>query len=175
MDIYLAEVLGKIIDVLRKNKFKSNAIDCSTSMNGTDLTTVPKPVSIIKFEETLNEYVATTPMLQMYKNSTNSIEYYLQVSVFGRDGNELPIVLDESPILTELAIIDNTQFSLTPNVSLTAPRRFFRIGIGEVIYFRDLIKVFLHIFMEIFFSFVVLGFTMDIYEIGSKNVKATAR
>lgn len=144
MDIYLAEALGKIIDVLRKTNFESNAIDCSTSMNnGTDLTTAPKPASIIKFEETLNEYVATSPILQMYKNSSNAIEYYLKVSVFGRDGNEMPIESDESPILTELAMIDNSQFSLTPNVSLTAPRRFFRIGIGQVIYIKNQIHFFI--------------------------------
>lgn len=133
MDIYLAEAFGKIIDVLRKSNFESMAIDCSTAMNGTDLATVSKPASIIKFEETFNEHVATSRLLQMYKNSTNIIEYYLKVSVFGRDGNEMAIVSDESPVLTELAMIDNSEFSLTPNVSLTAPRRFFRIGIGQVI------------------------------------------
>lgn len=176
MDIYLAEALGKIIDVLRKNNFESNAIDCSTSMIGTDRATVSKPASIIKFEETLNEYVATTSMLQMYKNSTNSIEYYLKVSVFGRDGNEMPIVSDESPVLTELAMIDNSQFSLTPNVSLTAPRRFFRIGIGQVIFISEIkSEKILHIFMENIFLCCAAGFTMVIYEIGSKDINATAR
>lgn len=135
MDIYLAEAFGKIIDVMRKQNFELNAIDCLASMNGTDLASVSKPASIVRFEEALNEHVATTPMLRMYENSTTSIEYYVKVSVFGRDGNEMPIVSDESPILTELALIDHSQFSLTPNVSLTAPRRFFRIGIGQVIFF----------------------------------------
>lgn len=137
MDIYLAEAFAKIIDVLRKRNFESNAIDCSTASNGTDLATVSKPASIIKFEEAFNEHVATTRLLQMYKNSTNIIEYYLKVSVFGRDGNEMAIVSDESPVLTELAKIDNSEFILTPNVSLTAPKRFFRIGIGHVTSFKN--------------------------------------
>lgn len=178
MDIYVTEALDKIIDVLHKNNFKTNAIDCSMQMNGTDRATVSKPASIIKFEETLNEYVVTTPMLQMYRNLTNSIEYYLKVSVFGRDGNEMPIVSDESAILTELATIDNSQFSLISNVSLTAPRRFFRIGIGHVIIFISKMNqnFFLHIFMEIlFFFFAMPGTTMDIYEIGSEDVNATPR
>lgn len=176
MDIYLAEAFGKIVDVMRKNNFESNAIDCTTSMNGTDLASVSKPKSIVEFEEALNEHVATTRMLQMYKNSTTTIEYYAKVSVFGRDGNEMPIVSDESPILTELALIDHSQFSLTPNVSLTAPRRFFRIGIGQVIfYFRDYKSEDMSSYFDGISSFAESGFAMVIYEIGSENVNATAR
>lgn len=60
------------------------------------------------------------------------LEYYLKIMVFGRDGNNLPLPVDESPVLTELAMIDNSAFSITPNVTLKAPRRFFRIGVAQV-------------------------------------------
>lgn len=125
-------MLGNVVGLLRANNFALNSFDCSTSSNGTELTTNSKPATITQFESQLNEMVSSNAILQMYKNSTNSIEFYLKVSIFGRDGNELPIPSDESPILTELAMIDNNEFSLTTNVSLKGPRRFFRVGIAWV-------------------------------------------
>lgn len=138
MDVYLKELTSKLIELLRGNNFASNPVDCSTSINGTEPPPTSKSTMITQFEGQLNEMISLSSMLQMYPNSTNRIEFYLKYSVFGRDGNELPLLMDESPVLTELAMIDNAEFNLTPNISLKAPRRFFRIGIAPVRFFEFL-------------------------------------
>lgn len=132
MDVYLKEALGKLTGILRTKNFKLNTFDCSPLINGTDLSTTSNPTTITPFETQLIEMVAASPLLKLYPNSTYQIEYFLKISVFGRDGSTFPLPIDESPVLTELAMIDNAEFNLTPNVSLQAPRRFFRIGVAPV-------------------------------------------
>lgn len=115
------------------DSFKVHALDCSVFTNGsTDLSTVSSNSDPNQFESRLIESVSTSAIVQFYQNSTYNLEYFLKVMVFGRDGNELRMPIDESVVLTELAMIDNSAFKITPNVSLKSPRRFFRIGIAQV-------------------------------------------
>lgn len=119
--------------VLRVDSFKSYSLDCSTFLNGTSELVASFPQNDPNaFETRMTEAFSSAPLIQMYPNSTFKVEYYLKLMVFGRDGNNLLMPPDESPILTELAMIDNTAFNIKPNVSLNAPRRFFRIGVAEV-------------------------------------------
>lgn len=119
--------------VLRADEFKNYSPDCSNLMNGSaELSPTSQNPDPTPFETRLFETAASSPLLQFYKNTTYMLEYYLKIMVFGRDGNNLPLPMDESPALTELAMIDNSAFSITPNVTLKAPRRFFRIGVAQV-------------------------------------------
>lgn len=134
MNSFIYELITKLVPLLRVNNFKSQILDCLVLINGSsDLTSsLSLTLDPNEFETRLVEAVAISPLLQLYRNSTFNLEYYLKVIVFGRDGNELRMPIDESVVLTELAEIDNSAFSITPNVSLKSPRRFFRIGIAQV-------------------------------------------
>lgn len=134
MNSFIYELITKLVPLLRVNNFKSHILDCLVLINGSsDLTSsLSLTLDPNEFETRLVEAVAISPLLQLYRNSTFNLEYYLKVIVFGRDGNELRMPIDESVVLTELAEIDNSAFSITPNVSLKSPRRFFRIGIAQV-------------------------------------------
>lgn len=134
MNSFIYELITKLVTLLRVNNFESHILDCLVPINGSsDLTSsLSMNLNPNKFETRLVEAVAVSPLLQLYRNSTFNLEYYLKVIVFGRDGNEQRMPIDESVVLTELAEIDNTAFSITPNVSLKSPRRFFRIGIAQV-------------------------------------------
>lgn len=115
------------------DNFKSYSLDCSNAFNGTSEVSATFPQNDPNaFETRMTEAFGSTPLIQMRPNSTFKMEYYLKLMVFGRDGNNLLLPSDESPILTELAMIDNMAFNIKPNVSLNAPRRFFRIGVAQV-------------------------------------------
>lgn len=119
--------------ILREDNFKTSVFDCSTLLNGTtDLNAPTKDLDLNDFESRLVEKVSKSPLLKLHRNSSFNIEFFLNIMVFGRDGNELPLPIDESIILTNLAVIDNNAISATANVSVKAPRRFFRIGVAEV-------------------------------------------
>lgn len=131
--MFIHELINKLVPILRMDNFKLYSLDCSDLINGTtDLSSSAQSEELTLFETRLTEIVAASPILQFYQNSTFNIEYYLKMMVFGRDGNELRLMADESPVLTELAMIDNSVLTITPNVSLKAPRRFFRIGVSQV-------------------------------------------
>lgn len=133
MHVFIRELISKIVPVLRVDDFKAYSPDCSVLVNGSsELSPTSSNPDSTQFEMRLFETAASSPMLQFYKNTTFMLEYYLKIMVFGRDGNNLPLPVDESPVLTELAMIDNSAFSITPNVTLKAPRRFFRIGVAQV-------------------------------------------
>lgn len=125
--------MNKLVSVLRVDSFKSHSLDCSTLINVTsDSSMIFLQNEPTAFEARMREAFSNLPMIQMYPNSTFKVEYYLKMMVFGRDGNNLELPTNESPILTELAVIDNTAFNIKPNVSLKAPRRFFRVGVAQV-------------------------------------------
>lgn len=134
MNSFTRELFIKLILVLRTGNFQSHTLNCSILSDGSsDFDIVPLSNSEpTTFEKRLSEIVREVPLLQFYQNSTYNIEYFLKVMVFGRDGNELPLLGDESPVLTELATIDNLAFNIKPNISLKAPRRYFRIGVAQV-------------------------------------------
>lgn len=120
--------------MLRVDSFKSNLLDCSNLLNGTtDFSATFSQNEPTVFENRMAEAFNGAPLIQVYSNSTFKVEYYLKMMVFGRDENNLQFPADESPILTELAMIDNTAFNVKPNVSIKAPRRFFRVGVAQVI------------------------------------------
>lgn len=134
MNSFIHELITKLVPLLRGNNFKSHILDCSVPINESSDVTSSLSMNLDpnEFETRLIESVALSPLLQLYRNSTFNLEYYLKVTVFGRDGNELRMPIDESVVLTELAEIDNSAFRITPNISLKSPRRFFRIGIAQV-------------------------------------------
>lgn len=132
LEIFLRELISKLVTVLRADSFKSYSIDCA--LNGTfDESAAFAQKAPTPFEIRMAEAFSSVPLIQMYPNSTYKVEYFMKMMVFGRDGNDLLLPADESPILTELAMIDNTAFDVKPNVSIKAPRRFFRIGVSQVI------------------------------------------
>lgn len=119
--------------VLRFDHFKSTILNCSILIdNNSDLHMLSQNTDFNEFETRLSEAITESQLLKYCQNTTFNIEYFLKVTVYGRDGNELRMPADESVVLTELAMIDNTDFTITRNNSLKAPRRFFRIGIGQV-------------------------------------------
>lgn len=121
--------------ILSAENFESHSVNCSLLSDGStnfDIAQLSNS-ELTTFEKRLSEIVQEVPLFHFYQNSTNNIEFFLKVSVHGRDGNELPLLADESPVLTELATIDNYVFSVTPNISIKAPRRFFRIGVAQAI------------------------------------------
>lgn len=127
--------------VLRVDSFKSYSLDCSSLFNGTsEFSAAFSQNEPTAFETRMTEAFSSAPLIQMYSNSTFRFEYYLKMMVFGRDGNNLLLSADESPILTELAVIDNTAFNIKPNVTLKAPRRFFRVGVTQVKIIKFYIK-----------------------------------
>lgn len=130
LDTFIRAVVTKLVPVLRVDSFKSYSIDCS-AVNGT-IDSSAMSSSPNAFETRLVESFGTTPLIQFYQNSTFNVDYYLKMMVFGRDGNNLKLMHDESPVLTELGMIDNAGFSVASNISLKAPRRFFRIGVSQV-------------------------------------------
>lgn len=135
MNSFTRELFNKLIAVLHAGNFESHTLNCSTlgdSVSNFDIVPLSNSEPTT-FEKKLSEIVQEVPILQFHQNSTYNIEYFLKVMVFGRDGNELPLLVDESPVLTELGTIDNFAFSITPNISLKAPRRFFRIGVAQAI------------------------------------------
>lgn len=131
MNALIQDLVNKLVVVLRSESFKTYTLDCSVLVNGTlDISTLTTEPT--KFETKLIEAVTESTILQFYQNSTYNLEYFLKIMVYGRDGSDLKLPTDESPVLTELAIIDNSAFTLTPNTTLKAPRRFFRIGVAQV-------------------------------------------
>lgn len=134
IDTFLREILGKLVTILKSSNFQSYNTECP-SISDNSLATSPdtaKPSILNQFESQLIEMIATAPIIKQYQNISYRYEYYLNVGVFGRDGNDQRLVADESPVLIDLANIDNFEFSLFGNVTLNAPRRFFRLGVTEV-------------------------------------------
>lgn len=119
---------------MREANFKAETIDCPQLLNDSIDTSLllGKNSEPNQFESQLIKAISQIPMIKQYENSSYTFEYYLKMNVFGREANDLRIPSDESHVLTDLATIDNKEFLLTPNVSMKAPRRFFRIGITEV-------------------------------------------
>lgn len=133
IDIFLKELLSKLISIIRESNLKIETFDCPNILNDSiDTSLLGKNSEPNQFESQLLEAISKMPIIKQYQNSSYSFEYYLKMNVFGREGNSLRVLSDESPVLTDLATIDNKEFLLTPNVSIKAPRRFFRIGITEV-------------------------------------------
>lgn len=117
--------------VLRFDHFKSTILNCSILIdNNSELHMISQNTGFNEFETRLSEAITESQLLEYYQNTTYNIEFFLKVTVYGR--NELRMPADESVVLTELAMIDNSDFTITQNLSLKAPRRFFRIGIGQV-------------------------------------------
>lgn len=104
-------------------------------MSDSSVTTTPdtaNPTTPNQFESQLIEMITSTPIIKLYQNISYRYEYHLNVDVFGRDNNDQLIAADESPVLRDLATIDNYEFMPAANVTLKAPRRFFRLGVAEV-------------------------------------------
>lgn len=76
------------------------------------------------FENQLNaEFVGALNIVQFVANTTNHLEYFLNLGIVGQDVNGT----------REMATVDNEAIFVSPNVTLQGPRRFFRIGIAPAI------------------------------------------
>lgn len=182
LDTFLRELINKLVAVLRADSFKSNSLDCSGLLNGTtDVSATFVQNEPTAFENRMAEAFNGVPLIQMYSNSTFKVEYYLKMMVFGREDNTLQLPADISPVLTELAMIDNTEFNIKPNISIKAPRRFFRVGVAHVIerkyytfhqHFEEYQKK-----SEQFVNaqFSIVGNPMVLHENRSKNIEANPR
>lgn len=86
------------------------------------------------FENQLRaEFVQESNIVQLVANTTNRLEYFLNLEIVGRDGNDVPLMANESPVILELAVVDNEAITVTSNVTIKGPRRFFRVGIAPAL------------------------------------------
>lgn len=129
--IFLADLLTRLISLLRTNTFEMHSVKCSPAAgNVTD----DVAVDFTDFENQLRtEFPATPNLVQFVANTTNQLEYYLSLGIIGRDGSDVPLLVNESPIIIELAVVDNGAIIVTSNVTIKGPRRFFRIGIAPAL------------------------------------------
>lgn len=134
MDIFLREILGKLTGLLKTTSFQSHTIECPAIGDSSPVAPpdTAKPSAPNQFEGQLLEALASTTVIRQYQNVSYRYEYYLNVDVYGRDGNNQRLEADESPVLMDLASIDNVEFIPTSNITLKAPRRFFRLGVTKV-------------------------------------------
>lgn len=134
MDIFLREILGKLTGLLKSASFQSHTVECPAIGDSSPAAPpdTAKPAAPNQFEGQLLEALASTTVVRQYQNISYRYEYYLNVDVYGRDGNNQRLEADESPVLMDLASIDNVEFIPTTNITLKAPRRFFRLGVTKV-------------------------------------------
>lgn len=133
-EIFLKTAVTKIFDLLQKNQFTKHHVQCQTNANTSDSLMEESDIKLTKFEEQIqNEILSNTKLIQSIKNASHELEYYIHLTLLGRFGGESKLANNESPAITELAIIDNNGISVPKNISIDAPRRFFRIGIAPAI------------------------------------------
>lgn len=125
--------MSRLVAVLRANTFEVHSVKCSQSGNSTEITYVDH-TELNAFENQVrNALSATTSVVQLVTNTTNQLEYYLNLGIVGRDGSDMPLMENESPIIMELAVVDNEAVTVAANVTIKGPRRFFRIGIAPAL------------------------------------------
>lgn len=112
-----------------------HSMTCSpTADDSTNLTTSIEPITLNAFESQLRtEFDVRSNVVQLMSNTTNHLEYFLNLEVVGVDESDEALMVDESPIVMELAVVNNDAVTVAPNVTLKAPRRFFRIGIAPTL------------------------------------------
>lgn len=132
IDIFLRELFGKLLGFLKTSNLQSHNVNCPSTTESSLSTASGVATSPNQFEGQLLEMLTSTPIVKQYKNISYRYEYYVNVDVFGRDGNNQRLEKNESPALMDLATIDNVEFIPTANITLKAPRRFFRLGVTEV-------------------------------------------
>lgn len=125
--------------MLAKDFPEQRAINCETDIGNlsSSFQTNDMDVSITEFEKKFRENIMTFSNLVLYQpdKSPYSVEFSLSILMKGRDSSsddKVPPPSDESPVLKELAVIDNVALALINNATVTVPRRFFRIGIAPV-------------------------------------------
>lgn len=107
-----------------------HSMKCSQNDNSTIITSIDN-TQLNAFENQLrSEFTKASNIVQFVANTTNQLEYYLHLEIVGRDGDGMPLMANESPIKIELAVVDNAAITVTSNVTIKGPRRFFRIGIA---------------------------------------------
>lgn len=119
------------MSLLSVDNFKTYSLDCATLDESSDLSSLQ--TNPTAFETHLAQSIARFPLIRFSDSSFFKLEYYLNVMVFGRDRNDSPLTMDESPALSELATIDNSMVNVMFNDSLKSQQRFFRIGVTQVI------------------------------------------
>lgn len=134
IDIFLRELFGKLLSILKTSNLQSHNVNCPSTTDSSISTAsgAATPPTPNQFEGQLLEMLTSTPIVKQYQNISYRYEYYVHVDVFGRDGNDQRLESNESPALMDLATIDNVEFVAAPNVTLKAPRRFFRLGVTQV-------------------------------------------
>lgn len=123
--------MSRLMMLLKSNTFETHSVKCSPSDNSTDVTSV-EHFEMNSFENQLHaEFAGASNIVQFVTNTTNQLEYFLNLGIVGRDGSD--VLANESPIITELAVVDNEAITVTSNVTIKGPRRFFRIGIAPAL------------------------------------------
>lgn len=106
---------------------------CSQSGNSGEISSVDNS-ELSAFEyQVRTEFSAAPSVVQLVTNTTNRLVYYLNLGIVGREGGDLPLMENESPIIMELAVVDNEAVTVVANVTIKGPRRFFRIGIAPAL------------------------------------------
>lgn len=79
-----------------------------------------------------NEIAMRSEVIQHTANASNSLEYFLNLNSIGRFEN-VPLLENESPAITDMAVIDNDGIFPSRNLTIKGPRRFFRIGVAPAV------------------------------------------
>lgn len=126
-------MLAKSVDfnVIRSLNCDNDVSNITDTLSSTDM-----DVSITNFEAKFRENVVALSNLVLFQpdKSPYSVEFLLNILMLGHDASA-ERTPDETPVLKELALIDNSAFSLLKNSTIATPRRFFRIGIAPVSFY----------------------------------------
>lgn len=112
-------------------------LNCENDINNVtdDLSSSLTAVSITDFERKFQDNIVAFSHLVLIQpdRSPFSVEFLLNMLMMGHDANgDEQLSANETPVLKELAVIDNTALSVINNSTVSSPRRFFRIGIAPV-------------------------------------------
>lgn len=75
-----------------------------------------------------NQIVSTSTLIKLVANSSYNMEYYFSIMAVVGDIKEA----DKSVVTMNTAVINNEGLTMTLNITIKPPKRFFRIGIAPV-------------------------------------------
>lgn len=131
--VYLTDLLSRVTTLLKSTSLETHSVKCSPSDNSTEVTPLEN-TELNAFESKLRtEFAKAANIVQFVANQTNRLEYYLHLGIVGRDGSDVPLMPNESPIIMELAVVNNEAITVATNVTIKGPRRYFRIGIAPAL------------------------------------------
>lgn len=129
--MFLKTAMLQLFSLLQKNKFPKHTVQCQTNANSSDPLMEETDIKMTQFEEQIqSEILSNSRIIRSVANASHDLEYFIHLNLVGRYGDESRLASDESAVIADLAVIDNKGIAVARNTTITAPRRFFRIGIA---------------------------------------------